>query len=182
MNSTELNINIHENYRYPSASTESLITWVMSKVVSKGVVGLKFRCKTVYVGKGNYVCTITPPNLTDLLSIILNANYRVPSYYTKGRWNCEHGKLYEFLRILLSQEPSALNFIHRKFSKNIFRDQIVYRLFPMKVKENIADHYNTNPDFMKIILGDSLTYTCAFFDGNHKTLHDAQNNKINSPP
>ena len=179
MNGTELNIHIHEKYRYPSTSTEKLITWIMSKLVGKGIVGLKFRDKTVYVGNGDYICTITPPNLSDLISIIFNAEYRVPFYYTKGRWNCESGKLYELLKVLLSQEPSILNFIHRKFSNNIFRDKIVYRLFPMKVKENIADHYNTHPDFMKLILGDSLAYTCAFFDENHKTLYEAQNNKIN---
>jgi cyclopropane-fatty-acyl-phospholipid synthase len=64
------------------------------------------------------------------------------------------------------------------FARSTIRDQIIYRLFPLKVKESIALHYNTSPEFMKLILGERLEYTCAFFDQDHATLESAQENKI----
>jgi cyclopropane-fatty-acyl-phospholipid synthase len=103
----------------------------------------------------------------------------LPSYFTKGFWCCEKGKLSDFLKLLSTQKRSPLLSWFGFFNnRNLVRDQIIYRLFPLKVKENIATHYNTSAEFMKLILGDHLEYTCAFFDNDHIILEAAQENKI----
>jgi len=167
-------------YRYPSRLSERLISTLFATSVKNGVLGLQFRDKIVEIGSGKYVCTIAPPSSCRLFRLLLRPDYRVPSYFTKGFWCCEREKLYDFLELLVTQKSSLLHSWFRLFKRNPVRDNIVYRLFPLKVKESIATHYNTSPDFMKLILGEKLEYTCAFFDKNHASLEAAQDNKINT--
>lgn len=165
-------------YWYPARRTKRLITRIFEASIRKGRVGLQFDDEIVEVGSGQYVCTIAPPTLLRLLALLAKPDYRLPHSFTMGHWCCERGKLYDFLELLTTQERSLLHGWFRLFSANPIRDQIVYKLFPIKVKENIAEHYNTSPEFMKLILGDRLEYTCAFFDEQHATLASAQENKI----
>jgi cyclopropane-fatty-acyl-phospholipid synthase len=166
-------------YRYPAKWTKHLITMLFATSVKEGVLGLQFEDEIVEIGSGQYVCTIAPPSLLRFLTLLIKPDYRIPSYFTKGLWCCEKGKLYDFLELLIIQKHSPLHSWFRLFERYPIRDQIVYRLFPLKVKENIASHYNTSPEFMKLILGERLEYTCAFFDEHHATLEAAQDNKIN---
>jgi cyclopropane-fatty-acyl-phospholipid synthase len=165
-------------YVYPSKWTERLITGIFATSVEEGTLGLQFKDKIVEVGSGKYVCTIAPPSLLRLIRLLLRPDYRLPSYFTKGFWCCEKGKLHDFLKLLVTQRHSPLQRWFHFFNRSPIRDRVVYRLFPLKVKENIALHYNTSPEFMKLILGRRLVYTCAFFDENHTSLEAAQENKI----
>jgi cyclopropane-fatty-acyl-phospholipid synthase len=148
--------------------------------IKDSLVALQFRDRIIEVGSGKYVCTIAPPSLFRLFRLLLRPDYRVPDYFTKGYWLCERGKVYEFLELLITQKGSLFHSWFRVFSRYPVRDHIVYQLFPLKVKKRIATHYNTAPDFMKLILGERLEYTCAFFDENHVSLEAAQDNKINT--
>jgi cyclopropane-fatty-acyl-phospholipid synthase len=168
------------NYRYPSKWTEPLIKTLFATSVKEGVLGLQFEDEIVEVGSGKYAATIAPPSFLRLVRLLLRPDYRVPSYFTKGFWCCEHRKLYDVLELLITQKRSPLHSWFRLFDRSPIRDRIVYRLFPLKVKQNIATHYNTSPDFMKLILGQRLEYTCAFFDDDHQSLDAAQENKINT--
>ena len=139
---------------------------------------MKFRDEIVNVGSGHYVATVAPPPLFYFLLMMMKPDFRTPYYYTLGHWSCEDGKLYDFLRVLVSQKKSFLFRIFNLFKKKIIRDHISYRLFPWKIKKDIALHYNTSPDFMKYILGQKLVYTCAFFPESEMDLKLAQDTKI----
>ena len=171
---------VARNYQYPSKWTKGLITKLFATSIHEGALGLQFADDTVVVGSGRYAGTIAPPSLPRLIFLLLRPDYRIPSYYTEGFWCCEKGKLYEVLELLTTQKRSPLHLWFRFFARSPIRDKIVYRLFPMKVKESIARHYNTSPDFMKLILGERLEYTCAFFDSDHVTLEEAQDNKVDT--
>jgi len=174
-----LRIRTSPRYRYPARWEEALITGLFKTSINRGRIGLQFKDKIVEVGSGAYVCTIAPPTLLRFLALLAKPDYRLPNYFTKGYWCCERGKLYDFLELLTTQERSLFHGWFRLFEANPIRDGVVYKLFPLKVKQNIADHYNTSPDFMKLIIGDRLEYTCAFFDEYHTNLASAQQNKIN---
>src|ERR1700728_2844563 len=88
-------------YVYPSKWTERLITGVFATSVEEGTLGLQFKDKIVEVGSGKYVCTIAPPSLLRFIRLLLRPDYRLPSYFTKGFWCCEKGKLYDFLKLLI---------------------------------------------------------------------------------
>lgn len=166
-------------YKPPAKVTEPIITWLFRKSIKRGKVTLQFANRTVDVGSGEPICTIAPPSFQRFLWMLLKPDYRLPSHYTYGYWCCEKGKLYVFLELLTAQQESPLHWWFRLWNRSPVRDQFVYRLFPIKVKERIAQHYNTNPDFMRRILGQHLEYTCAFFEGPNDTLNEAQAKKIN---
>lgn len=110
--------------------------------------------------------------------MMMKPDFRMPSYYTLGYWRCEPERLYNFLQLLTSQPQSFLYKWFGWFDRSPARDFVMYPLFPIKVKENIALHYNTSPEFMKHILGENLEYTCAFFEQDSDDLEVAQNRKI----
>jgi cyclopropane-fatty-acyl-phospholipid synthase len=169
------------SYRYPSKLAEPVITALFTVSIKERTIGLQFKGKIVEIGSGPYVCTIAPPSLIRFFLLLLRPDYRLPSYFTKGFWCCENGKLYDFLKFLRTQKRSPLVVWFELFNKrNPIRDKITYRLFPLRVKESIATHYNTSAEFMKLILGNHLEYTCAFFDSDHTTLEAAQINKIDT--
>lgn len=165
-------------YKAPAKLAKPFITWLFRKSITRGRLALQFGDEIVQVGSGPLVCTVAPPTLTRFLWMLMKPDYRLPTYYTYGYWCCEPERLYDFLDLLTSQPRSPLHWWFRLWNRSPVRDRIVYKLFPLKVKENIAKHYNTDPDFMRLILGKHLEYTCAFFSHSADDLDDAQTRKI----
>ncbi len=162
----------------PSDRAKRLITRLFASSITRGRIGLQFADEIVEVGSGDYVCTIARRLFHDLsrCSSSQTTGFRHTSRKASGA--ASQGRLYALLELLTTQPRSPLNGWFQLFNANPIRDGIVYKLFPLKVKRNIAEHYNTSPDFMKLILGDKLEYTCAFFDAQHQSLSDAQEHKI----
>ncbi len=167
-------------YKPPSKIAQPIITWLFRKSIKQGRLALQFPTETIEVGSGQLVCTIAPPSFFRFLWMMLKPDYRLPSHYTYGYWCCQDGKLYEFLELLTVQLGSPMHWWFRLWNRSPLRDHIVYKLFPLKVKEHIAGHYNTNPAFMRLILGKHLEYTCAFFDADDESLDEAQARKIHT--
>lgn len=44
-------------------------------------------------------------------------------------------------------------------------------------KESVSSHYDVSNDFYELFLGESMTYTCAYFPAPDSTLAEAQENK-----
>lgn len=47
-----------------------------------------------------------------------------------------------------------------------------------KDKEFISHHYDVSNDFYKLFLGDTMMYSCAYFENENNTIDEAQKNKI----
>src|SRR5579864_7137769 len=90
-------ISVGPSYIYPSRWTKRFITALFAGSIKEGRVDLQFQDEIVEVGSGRYVATIAPPSFLRLVRMLIRPDYRVPSFYTKGYWCCESGKLYEFL-------------------------------------------------------------------------------------
>lgn len=177
-NLNKVRIAVSRNHQYPAEWTQPIITRLFRQKNNNGVIGIQYKNNTDYVGSGEYKATIAPPSFIRLMLMLLNPAYRIPNYYTRGFWSCEEGRLSHFLETMSSPDNSSFYKYYKKLSINPVRDFIAYKLFPLKVKKNIALHYNTSPTFMKLILGDTLEYTCAFYDNSSDSLNDAQKNKI----
>jgi cyclopropane-fatty-acyl-phospholipid synthase len=110
---------------------------------------------------------------------LIKPDLMIGQTYVDGRWSVEPERLFKFLNFLRSQEHSALQswfLISNRF--HFFRDAVKQRFFPIRSTRAVVEHYNTDPVFMSLILGPSLSYTCAFFDEVHVSLDDAQSNKL----
>lgn len=171
-------IRTHKRYKYPANWAKPFIVWLFRNSIHSGTLKLQFRDEIVPVGAGPEICIIAPPTFLRFCWMLLAPSHRLPRQYTEGYWCCESRKLYALLSALTGQQNSLLHWWFRIFNRNIIRDRVVYKLFPLKVKENISIHYNTSPAFMKIILGRKLHYTCAFFENEDCSLETAQMNKV----
>src|SRR5262249_15167551 len=113
------------------------------------------------------------------LRILLKPDVMIGQTYVDDRWSVEPAKLFDFLQFLRSQEDSKLQswfLISNRF--HIFRDAVKQRFFPIRSTRAVVEHYNTDPEFMSLILGPSLSYTCAFFDEPQMNLDEAQLHKL----
>lgn len=83
-----------------------------------------------------------------------------------------HGDLLHCLDRFLSQIS--------KFTTN--KSSLKKLLFPSRTKhlqkEEISHHYDIGNDFYKLWLDDTMSYSCAYFKEDTKSLHDAQVDKV----
>ena len=122
---------------------------------------------------------IEPPNLSRFLRLLLRPDLNVADYYVRGYWNCEKEKLYKFLELLFKNNDTIFwKYFNYLNNNSPVRDSLTYRLFPSLVNRKTAIHYSSNIEFMRVVLGETLLYTCAFYDEDNDTLEKAQLNKI----
>src|ERR1051325_4827685 len=166
-------------YISPGSLSRRVIPALIREALGRGRLTLRFKDADISVGNGPYVCTIEPPSLFRFIRLMARPDLNVPRFYVRGYWNCEMFKLYDFLFLILGNEKSIIRrYFELLNNNNLIRDNVLYKLFPMYVNRNTALHYSSNVDFMRIILGDTLLYTCAFFDSQNNTLDLAQRNKV----
>jgi len=73
-------------------------------------------------------------------------------------------KSVETARSFLINSLGVINQIKHKFRANTID----------KSKKNIHEHYDLGNDFYKLFLDESMTYSCAYFEGNNNDLNKAQ--------
>ncbi|MDJ0627616.1 MAG: cyclopropane-fatty-acyl-phospholipid synthase family protein [Rhodobacter sp.] len=169
------------NYVAPGRIAAKIICRVFQRNIKVGQLFLQFPTNSISIGQGNPVCSIEPPTLWRFARMVMRADLNVADHYVRGYWNCDMKDLYHLLVILFQNRDSNL---WRYFSyvneRNPLRDSVIYRLFPKLINKNTAFHYSSNTDFMRIVLGDTLLYTCAFFDSDADKLDNAQLNKVHT--
>jgi cyclopropane-fatty-acyl-phospholipid synthase len=127
----------------------------------------------------NACIPVTLPNLYWTLRILLRPDILLGQTYVDGHWSVEPEKLFDFLYLIRAQEHSRLqNWFLLSKRTHLLRDALKQRVFPVRATRAVVEHYNTDPLFMSLILGKSLSYTCAFFDHARSRLDDAQQNKL----
>jgi hypothetical protein len=115
------------------------------------------------------------PNLYYTVRILLKPDIMVGQTYVDRHWQVQPEKLYDFLYSIRSQEASKLQkWFLISNRAHLLRDAWKQRLFPIRSTRAVVEHYNTNAAFMSLILGPSLSYTCAFFDQGNDFLDEAQ--------
>ncbi|MDX8355858.1 cyclopropane-fatty-acyl-phospholipid synthase family protein [Cognatiyoonia sp. IB215182] len=123
---------------------------------------------------------IAPPSLTQIFFIMRDPSFYLPEAFVKGHWYVESGNLADLVVLLHNRRgakpPNSGVFggLIRTFLH--VRKQYVQPLLTREVKT----HYNSNSKLFELILGPSMVYSCAFFDEDHKTLEEAQENKLST--
>ena len=160
---------------------EKLIIWIANKLISSKGFFLKFpNHRYGAVGPNPQQILVTPPSLYRLFLLMLNPNYQLGEYYTKGYWYVDHEKLVDLLKILLIQRKSNLLVRLLDITKN-FKTPLYFfkQKYNLKMKNRVDRHYDDSVGFFKKMIGKNLIYTCAIFDEKHMTLEQAQDNKVN---
>lgn len=179
MNLSDSSLGLPKKYRYPGLISEKLLGLIFQKSGINGELIVQFSHDSQSFGNGLPSAKIWPPTFFRLMHLLSRADYNIGDFYKKGYWYCSSENLYDVLKILSASDRSMFALIFRFFrGANFFRDILLYSLFPHRVRSNISLHYDTDPEFMRLILGSGLIYTCAFFENDGSTLEEAQRRKI----
>ena len=120
------------------------------------------------------------PNLYWTIRILLKPDLMVGQTYVDDRWYVPPAELYDFLHLIRSKDGSSLQrWFLLSNSLHPIRDLFKQRFFPIRSTRAVAEHYDTDPEFVSLVLGRSLSYTCAFFREDTTSLDVAQRNKLN---
>jgi len=114
------------------------------------------------------------------IKCVLYGDIGLGESYVEGDWNTDDisavmswfilnvrkspSKSVKTARSLLINSLGIINRIQHKFRANTID----------KSKKNIHEHYDLGNDFYKLFLDESMTYSCAYFEGHNKDLNKAQ--------
>ena len=96
--------------------------------------------------------------------------------YMNGEWDCK--KLDEFFyRVLRSKLEKGLK-ITIPLVLNFLKAKIINLQSKSRAFQIVEEHYDVGNDLYSLMLDKRLTYTCAYWDWNAKTLDKAQEDKL----
>lgn len=122
---------------------------------------------------------VAPPRLWRSICILLRPDFWAGEGFIRGDWYLKKGCLAEFLRIVEVHAPRPFRAYYQLLSG--FRGAGFYlkqHLFSRYFTRKARAHYDIDPAIYSMILDPEMVYTCAFFDDGHRTLAEAQQNKI----
>lgn len=127
----------------------------------------------------NNKIVFAPPRLIPLLKLIIFPDYYVGDTYVKGDWYLKRGDVSSFLvNILANGAKSFKSYFYSISSiigiRYLLKQIIFVKYFTRKVKK----HYNIDADLYELFLDKDMLYTCAFFEDENDSLHEAQMRKI----
>lgn len=166
---------------YAGQWEKDIITRVMRMMV--GDIGLRLVFgpgEEVLLGSSYCGITMAPPRLKRLFQMLFQPSLAFGDGYVKGDWRLIEGDLYELLVLLTSRSPSKFMKMYNTLA-DLRTPAFLLRhlVMPVHARRNLHEHYNLDADFYHRFLGESMTYSCAFWEPGTETLEQAQLNKLN---
>jgi cyclopropane-fatty-acyl-phospholipid synthase len=156
-----------------------VVYWILQKLLRSGNSDIAVDGRASAPSGCRDPIVLRLPNLYQMIKILIRPDVMIGQAYVDGAWSVQPEKLYDFLLLIRSQEDSRLqNWFVFSSRFHLIRDAFKQRVFPIRSTRAVAEHYNSNPSFISLVLGPSLSYTCAFFDDDCYALEDAQNRKV----
>jgi cyclopropane-fatty-acyl-phospholipid synthase len=165
---------------YGSDLEKRLVARLFARMAPKGGLRLDFGPgDSITVGQPDTPLAIAPPRLATLLAIIAQPDPIAGDSYVNGDWFVTDGDLRDVLALFSSQREGLIGgwrgrTLHWRTPRFLLR----HLLFPLRSRRSLYEHYNLDRDFYRAFLGESMVYSCAFWDDNTTTLEQAQDNKL----
>jgi cyclopropane-fatty-acyl-phospholipid synthase len=156
-----------------------ILRWIFKSLLSPDAVEFAFDDPNPPPPVHSPAIRLRLPNLYHTIQILLRPDIMLGQAYVDGHWSVPPHDLYAFLHLLRSQESSRLQkwfMVSNRF--HLLRDLFKQRLFPLRSTRAVVDHYNTNADFVSLVLGSTLSYTCAFFEARDISVDAGQERKL----
>ena len=161
---------------------KKFLNYLLQKVIGDTAVAIKYSESEILNLSNQEDCvSFFPPPMRVLLGILRNPRYYLPEAFVDGHWTCDPDELPELILRLYNRNNKrrANNF---GFSLGIgeFMTHVRKQYLDPATRREVRGHYNEDPDLYLQVIGESLVYSCAFFDSDDMTLDEAQSHKINT--
>ncbi len=159
----------------------------LSKVIKKdGFILISHQNQKFIIGnpKKNKPLEVNVSKNVSEIKCVMHSEKWIPEYIISKDITFSSGSLEDFLTILLDNKGRGnVNFFNNFISqtKSIYRRLISFDS-RKRNKESIGFHYDIPSQVYKYMLGESMMYSCAYWDKGgpeYQTLDDAQYEKIN---
>lgn len=151
---------------------------LLGQIISTGdlrLIDAKRRIHEFGDGKGELVTARLKDKKLEL-QLFINPSLHLGKAYMDGRFVVEHGSLYDFLELLLSnaENSDVSNWLHgetllRRLLKPVHQFNNLAR-----ARQNVAHHYDIDKNIYDLFLGKDRQYSCAYFERDHSDLDEAQ--------
>ncbi len=122
-----------------------------------------------------------PPRFGTLISILVNPGLRLGETFMDGKWYLSRGRLFDFLLLVATAKGGALknHGINLGLTESLVH---YYKQFiaTFSATREVARHYDVNTDLFKLMIGENLAYSCAFFERDSDDLETAQRRKFDT--
>ena len=112
-------------------------------------------------------------------AVVLRGSVGAGESYMDNQWECDNltslVRLFSRNRSLLDSLESGWTRLFMTFLRSYHRKR---RNTRQGSRRNISDHYDLSNEFFSLFLDDSLMYSCAFFESDQLTLHEASLAKL----
>tara|TARA_Y100000741_G_scaffold137072_1_gene103361 strand:+ start:902 stop:2107 length:1206 start_codon:yes stop_codon:yes gene_type:complete len=159
----------------------------LSKVIKKdGFILISHQNQKFIIGnpKKNKPLEVNVSKNVSEIKCVMHSEKWIPEYIISKDITFSSGSLEDFLTILLDNKGRGnVNFFNNFISqtKSIYRRLMSFDS-RKRNKESIGFHYDIPSQVYKYMLGESMMYSCAYWDKGgpeYQTLDDAQYEKIN---
>ena len=159
----------------------------LSKVIKKdGFILISHQNQKFIIGnpKKNKPLEVNVSKNVSEIKCVMHSEKWIPEYIISKDITFSSGSLEDFLTILLNNKGRGnVNFFNNFISqtKSIYRRLMSFDS-RKRNKESIGFHYDIPSQVYKYMLGESMMYSCAYWDKGgpeYQTLDDAQYEKIN---
>nr|WP_306264830.1 cyclopropane-fatty-acyl-phospholipid synthase family protein [Pararhizobium sp. IMCC3301] len=131
-------------------------------------------------GQGAPEIAITIRDWRTLRRIAFNPDLAIGEAWMSGTLTVEHGDIYGFLDLCLSNTATAPDYGLRRVQQRLRR--LVRPLLmhnPIgKAQKNVAHHYDLSDDLYELFLDPDRQYSCAYYATPEDSLEDAQARKM----
>ena len=160
--------------------TFSILKYLLKKFVTTKSLLIRFNDKEYLIDNNTEPLILLIHNNKFLNKIFYAPSLVLTEGYMERDYELPNSTFYQFSELLIDN----YNFYLEKISKSIFFkifliiNPIFQLNFAKKSKHNVASHYDLSDSLYDLFLDESRQYSCAYFETEEDSLHQAQLNKM----
>ena len=160
--------------------TFSILKYLLKKFVTTKSLLIRFNDKEYLIDNNTEPLILLIHNNKFLNKIFYAPSLVLTEGYMEKDYELPNSTFYEFSELLIDN----YNFYLEKISKSIFFkifliiNPIFQLNFAKKSKHNVASHYDLSDSLYDLFLDETRQYSCAYFETEEDSLHQAQLNKM----
>jgi len=128
-----------------------------------------------------YSVAFAPPRFWTLMSVLINPGLKFGEAYMDGHWYLTKGEMADFLLMLVTSKGGSVK--RQGLTFGLLQALVHYYkqfITTFTATRQVARHYDVNTRLYKLMIGDDLVYSSAFFENGIDDLGAAQQQKFDT--
>lgn len=157
-----------------------ILTFLLSKFITTRSITLIFNNKEYLIDNKTDSIILKINNDKFLRKLFYAPSLVLTEGYMDKDYELPNSNFYEFSELILDNYNFYLERVSNSLLFKFFLliNPFLQLNFSKKSKNNVASHYDLSDELYDLFLDETRQYSCAYFENNNNTLHQAQLNKM----